>query len=200
MQPETVRSNCLSSVKTGCNSPSTTPTNTIRAPFPSQGNNPVLSLHSNTDFFYVLLTVHPNKTIVFCTNLMHKLFLSIYLLHSSTCFEHYCADLQEDKLRSSTRYGHYCAHLQEDKLQSSTCFEHYCAHLQEDKLQSSTCFEHYCAHLQEDKLRSSTCFEHHCAHLQEDKLHSSTCFEHYCAHPQQDSCINTATGTVTLFR
>jgi len=30
-------------------------------------------------------------------------------------------------------------------------------------------------------------------------LHSSTCFEHYCAHLQEDSCINTASGIVTLF-
>jgi hypothetical protein len=30
-------------------------------------------------------------------------------------------------------------------------------------------------------------------------LYSSTCFEHYCAHLQEDSCINTASGIVTLF-
>jgi len=30
-------------------------------------------------------------------------------------------------------------------------------------------------------------------------LHSSTCFEHYYAHLQEDNCINTASGTVTLF-
>jgi len=48
--------------------------------------------------FYVLLTVHPNTMIVFFTNLMHKFFILICLLHSSTCFEHYCAHLQEDKL------------------------------------------------------------------------------------------------------
>ena len=30
-------------------------------------------------------------------------------------------------------------------------------------------------------------------------LHSTTCFEHCCAHPQEDNCINTASGTVTLF-
>jgi len=29
-------------------------------------------------------------------------------------------------------------------------------------------------------------------------LHSSTCFKHYCAHLQEDSCINTASGIVTL--
>jgi hypothetical protein len=30
------------------------------------------------------------------TNLMHKFFILIHLLHSSTCFEHYYAHLQED--------------------------------------------------------------------------------------------------------
>ena len=40
--------------------------------------------------FYVWLTVHPNKKIVFfITNLMHKFFILIHLLYSSTCFEHY---------------------------------------------------------------------------------------------------------------
>jgi len=34
--------------------------------------------------------------IVFLTNLMHKFFILISLLHSSTCFEHYCAHIQED--------------------------------------------------------------------------------------------------------
>ena len=48
-------------------------------------------------FFYVLLTVNPNIIMVFFfTNLMHKFFILIHLLHSSTCFEHYCAHLLED--------------------------------------------------------------------------------------------------------
>jgi len=34
--------------------------------------------------------------VFFLTNLMHKFFILIHLLHSSTCFEHYCAYLQED--------------------------------------------------------------------------------------------------------
>ena len=34
--------------------------------------------------------------IVFFTNLMHKFSILIHLLHSSTCFEHYYAHLQED--------------------------------------------------------------------------------------------------------
>jgi len=38
---------------------------------------------------------HYNYSLLF-TNLMHKFFISIHLLHSSTCFEHYCAHLQED--------------------------------------------------------------------------------------------------------
>jgi len=32
----------------------------------------------------------------FSTNLMNKFFISIHLLHSCTCFEHYSAHLQED--------------------------------------------------------------------------------------------------------
>ena len=39
--------------------------------------------------------------IVFFTNLMHKFFILIHLLHSSTCFEHYCAHLQEDNCIST---------------------------------------------------------------------------------------------------
>jgi hypothetical protein len=33
---------------------------------------------------------------IFITNLMHKFFILIYLLHFSTCFEHYCAHLRDD--------------------------------------------------------------------------------------------------------
>ena len=33
---------------------------------------------------------------LFLPNLMHKFYILIHLLHSSTCFEHYCAHLQED--------------------------------------------------------------------------------------------------------
>ena len=32
----------------------------------------------------------------FFTNLMHKFFILRHLLHFSTCFEYYCAHLQED--------------------------------------------------------------------------------------------------------
>jgi len=54
---------------------------------------------SIVSILYVLLTAHPNIMIVFFyTNLMQKLFILIHLLHSSTCFEHYYAHLQEDKL------------------------------------------------------------------------------------------------------
>jgi len=38
------------------------------------------------------------------TNLMHKFFISIHLLYSCTCFEHYYAHLQEDNC-ISTAYG-----------------------------------------------------------------------------------------------
>jgi len=41
------------------------------------------------------------KMSIFITNLIHKFFISIHLLHSSTCFEHYCAHLQEDNCISS---------------------------------------------------------------------------------------------------
>ena len=51
---------------------------------------------NQTKYFYILLTVHPNKMTVFYTNLMLKFFILVHLLHSSTCFEHYCAHLQED--------------------------------------------------------------------------------------------------------
>jgi len=42
--------------------------------------------------------------IVIFTNLMHKYFISIHLLHSSTCFEHYYVHLQEDNC-IITAYG-----------------------------------------------------------------------------------------------
>jgi len=47
-------------------------------------------------FFYVLLTAHPNLMIIFFSSLIHKFIILIHLLHFSTCFEHYCAHLQED--------------------------------------------------------------------------------------------------------
>ena len=50
-----------------------------------------------TQKFDILLTVHHN-IIVFFTNLMHKFFILVHLLHSSTCFEHYYAHPQEVKL------------------------------------------------------------------------------------------------------
>ena len=40
--------------------------------------------------------------IVFFTNLMHKFFILIHLLRSSTCFEHYCAPIREDSCISTT--------------------------------------------------------------------------------------------------
>jgi hypothetical protein len=51
--------------------------------------------------FYILLTVHPNIMSFFFTNLMHKFFILIHLLYSSTCFEHYYAHLQEDNCVST---------------------------------------------------------------------------------------------------
>jgi len=47
--------------------------------------------------FLRFVDVHPNiKIVIFFTNLMHKFFILIHLLHSSTRFEHYCAHIQED--------------------------------------------------------------------------------------------------------
>ena len=40
-------------------------------------------------------------SIFFFTNLMNKFFILIHLLHSSTCFEDYCAHLQEDNCINS---------------------------------------------------------------------------------------------------
>jgi len=51
--------------------------------------------------FAILLTVRPNIMIAFFTNFMHKFFILIHLLYSSTCFEHYCAHLQEDNCIST---------------------------------------------------------------------------------------------------
>jgi len=57
--------------------------------------SPVMSVCLS--FFYVLLTAHLKIMIVFFfTNLMHKFFILIHLLHSCICFKHYCAHLQED--------------------------------------------------------------------------------------------------------
>jgi len=42
-----------------------------------------------------------NELTVFFTNLMHKFFISIHLLYPSTCFEHYCAHLQEENYIST---------------------------------------------------------------------------------------------------
>ena len=39
--------------------------------------------------------------VFFFTNLIHKFFILMHLLHSSTCFEHYYAHLQEDNCIST---------------------------------------------------------------------------------------------------
>jgi len=39
--------------------------------------------------------------VFFFTNLLHTFFILIHLLHSSTCFEHYYANLQEDNCIST---------------------------------------------------------------------------------------------------
>jgi len=58
---------------------------------------PVKTQHIISNF-NILFIVHPNILTVFFTNLMHKFFILIHLLHSSTCFEHYYAHPQEVKL------------------------------------------------------------------------------------------------------
>jgi hypothetical protein len=46
-------------------------------------------------------THNNNDSLFFFTNLMHKFFILINLLYSSTCFEHYYAHLQEDNCFST---------------------------------------------------------------------------------------------------
>jgi len=53
-----------------------------------------MKLHMFRANFYILLTVHPNTMIL--GHMMHKFFILIHLLHSSTCFEHCYSHLQED--------------------------------------------------------------------------------------------------------
>jgi len=55
-------------------------------------------------YFNILLTVHLNTVSLFFTILIHKFYILMHLLYSSTCFEHYCAHLQEDN-RISTASG-----------------------------------------------------------------------------------------------
>jgi len=52
-------------------------------------------------FFFSFVDRTSYIMIVFFTNLMHKFFILIYLLYSSTCFEHYYAHLQEDNCIST---------------------------------------------------------------------------------------------------
>ena len=50
-------------------------------------------------FYLFRLSSRLKLMIIFLlTNLMHKFFILIHLLYSSTCLEHYYAHLQEDKL------------------------------------------------------------------------------------------------------
>jgi hypothetical protein len=57
--------------------------------------NPVLQTKLN---FNILSIVHLNTIIVFFTNLMNKFFISLHLLHFSTCFKHYYDHPQEVKI------------------------------------------------------------------------------------------------------
>ena len=51
--------------------------------------------------FYITVKLLRCSDSLFFTNLMRKFFILIHLLHSSTCFEHYCAHLQEDNCIST---------------------------------------------------------------------------------------------------
>ena len=59
-------------------------------------------LYSHTQLYilldYITLYFQVHAHILFFTNLMHKFFILIYLLHSSTWFERYFAHLQEDSV------------------------------------------------------------------------------------------------------
>jgi len=67
--------------------------------------------------FLYFVDVRPNIMIVFFTNLIHKFFILIHLLYSSTCFEQYYAHLQEDSCISTAscivtlQYTGYERHL-----------------------------------------------------------------------------------------
>jgi len=58
----------------------------------------------------------------FFTNLMHKFFILIHLLHSSTCYEHYYAHLQEDNC-VSTASGIVTLETSEWSKLIITCFQ-----------------------------------------------------------------------------
>jgi len=64
----------------------------------------------------------------FLTNVMHKFFILIHLLHSSTSFEHYCAHLQEDivltqHLVSSLCLGDCSVHRLREDSSRNLCTE-----------------------------------------------------------------------------
>ena len=108
---------------------------------------------------------------------MHKFFILIHLLHTSTCFEHYCAHLQEDSF-ISTASGIVT-------LETSGWF---------------ILFYMFRALLCSSSGGQIVLVQHLVSSLwkQVCGLYSSICFEHYCAHLQEDNCISTASGIVTL--
>jgi hypothetical protein len=58
-------------------------------------------------FNFVDLLAHI-MSLFFFTNLMHELFILIHSFQSSTCLEHYCAHLQEDKLYWYSIWFRHC--------------------------------------------------------------------------------------------
>ena len=73
-----------------------------------QGNTTSPLICSSSKVHHIAPCVHftqetsQNIMTVFFTNLMHKFFILIHLLYSSTCFEHYYAHLQEDNCISTS--------------------------------------------------------------------------------------------------
>ena len=68
--------------------------------------------------------------IFFFTNLMYKFFILIHLLHSSTCFEHYCAHLHRTivlvhDLVSSLSLGDCSVHRLREESSRNFCTEQF---------------------------------------------------------------------------
>ena len=58
-------------------------------------------LKAKLKMFLRMSTFWKQRASLFFTNLIHKFFILIHLLHSSTCFEQYCACLQDDNCIST---------------------------------------------------------------------------------------------------
>ena len=69
----------------------------------SRGENYLkkVSVNRINDIFFTFCWACTLIWYIFFTKLMHKFFILIYLLHTSTCFDHYYAHLQEDNCIST---------------------------------------------------------------------------------------------------